>query len=731
MHVSRNLLENKATTVGQTDGVERRAWDHRAEYLLLMVLATIFMWKGFIPAWSSLDTDFPNYYLVARLYRQGYPMNHLHDWIWIARQKDHAGIPRPVIEFSTSTLLSIVPILPFSSLPPLEAKRAWLIFNLILLFCAVWLMNRMTSLGACRVAVITLLAVDPLRMNFLYGQSYVLMLALLALAAYLFLGRRQVASGLVLAVASAIKMYPVLFLFYFASKRNWRAIVGMIFGLCAFGTLSLFLFGYEANRTYVFEILPRVLRGEVIDPYSVEWNSLTALLRRLFIAEPDLNPHPLIFSPSTYALLQPLCIAFLFVCFLWATNGSRPGSTKLEWAILVVLLLVLSPVLGSYHHCMLILGVALGADALLEQGQHKSALLLLLLYAIACLPLYRWLARFDTSWKILLAFPRLYAMIGLTALLLWKLALSPARGSHSLSQQTIGFGLIFLCITALGAASNLRHLGGQFRNYAHRLTVAPGALLSIEPSAMGDAIFFTAMAHRGYRIDRVARDMDTHFDFGVDSFHPTVANTTADVWLELASTHSEIVKFSPEIRPSIMNVEIQNAEQPAISGDEEWLAFIRETEGKGSLLVKDLRPNNSRPIANSSERELADRHYDVLEASFFPDDRVIFTAEPGGRPILFTVETSKPGAVPVPLLSDARYPAVSPDGAWLAYSEDDGGNWQLWTLNLATGEKRRLTNAHCNSLTPAWRSDSRRIVYATDCARGLGLTALAELQVLP
>ena len=43
-------------------------------------------------------------------------------------------------------------------------------------------------------------------------------------------------------------------------------------------------------RTYATDILPRALVGEGIDPYYVGFNSSTALLRRLFVAEPELNP---------------------------------------------------------------------------------------------------------------------------------------------------------------------------------------------------------------------------------------------------------------------------------------------------------------------------------------------------------------------------------------------------------------------------------------------------------
>ena len=89
---------------------------------------------------------------------------------------------------------------------------------------------------------------------------------------------------------------------------------------------------------------------------------------------------------------------------------------------------------------------------------------------------------------------------------------------------------------------------------------------------------------------------------------------------------------------------------------------------------------------------------------------------------------------PVPLaVSDrpARYPAVSPDGRWLAYAEREHGNWQLWIVALAGGEPRRLTSADCNTISPAWRADSKTLIYASDCGRGFALTALGALSAVP
>ena len=74
------------------------------EYLLLGTLVAIFVWRGFVPAWKTVNSDFADYYLAARLYHQGYPLGQIYDWTWFQRQKDHAGIETPLVGF---TLLKI------------------------------------------------------------------------------------------------------------------------------------------------------------------------------------------------------------------------------------------------------------------------------------------------------------------------------------------------------------------------------------------------------------------------------------------------------------------------------------------------------------------------------------------------------------------------------------------------------------------------------------------------
>jgi serine/threonine protein kinase/Tol biopolymer transport system component len=59
-----------------------------------------------------------------------------------------------------------------------------------------------------------------------------------------------------------------------------------------------------------------------------------------------------------------------------------------------------------------------------------------------------------------------------------------------------------------------------------------------------------------------------------------------------------------------------------------------------------------------------------------------------------------------------RHLTVSPDGAWLALNVETGSTFQLWTLELATGEARPLEGSE-GARYPFWSPDSRFIGFFT------------------
>src|SRR5205814_657104 len=139
-------------------------------------------------------------------------------------------------------------------------------------------------------------------------------------------------------------------------------------------------------------ILPRSLRGEYNDPYITDLNSVTALLRRLFVAEPALNPEPLVHAPLVFVVLQPILQAAVLVTGVWALDrdasageGTRQKQ-KLDWAATALLLILLSTGTSTYHLCALILPATLLVDHFLGARQRGRAAVVLGAWVLICLP---------------------------------------------------------------------------------------------------------------------------------------------------------------------------------------------------------------------------------------------------------------------------------------------------------------------------------------------------------
>src|SRR5271156_1378179 len=194
------------------------------------ILAALLLWKGILPGWRTLNTDFPNYYLVARLLREGYSIDRIYDWIWLQRVKDHWGLDQALVGFAGLTPFSALPIVPLALFPALVAKRLWILANVLFLGSTVELLSRVTTLGRRRIWLLALLAIFPLRTSFLFGQMHLLVLLFLPSSYFFDRKGRQIACGVCLAIAGVLKIYPLLLGGYFIWKRQWRPPLAM---LCA------------------------------------------------------------------------------------------------------------------------------------------------------------------------------------------------------------------------------------------------------------------------------------------------------------------------------------------------------------------------------------------------------------------------------------------------------------------------------------------------------------------
>ncbi|QNI31361.1 DUF2029 domain-containing protein [Alloacidobacterium dinghuense] len=689
-------------------------------------LACLLLARGVLPGWRGLHSDFPNYYLVARLLREGYSLDRIYDWIWLQRIKDHWGLDQSLVGFAGLTPFSALPVLPLAGFAALIAKRFWIVASLLFLFGTSETLQRVTRLGRRRIWILTLLAVIPLRSSFILGQMHILVLILLSLAYFFRLRERGIVCGSLVALAGALKVYPLLFVFYFAWKRQWREALSVVAGTAALLGVSYLCFGSHLMHIYITQILPRSMQGEVIDPYSPQAASAAAFLHRLFILEPDLNPTPVWNRPALYSIFYPLWqVAVWFPLFLSIRPSSRDRDTeKLEWAIFLLALLILSPVPSSYHFVVMILPIILAADVLVKRQQYLRLGIVVLLYFIICNVVGPPPKSSAFTFQTVLAFSRLWIELLLWIVLVicvWREAYTPESRKNILLNAiplTALSGVFWIA----GFTSYQHHFSHLEEDIRSRLRFPIHPLLATGVHPLDDGFVATVMSRSGYQIvDQNGQMAWEHT--ASDQLSSATTRNQSRVIPELADKGGSRITLgdSPEMQ-------IQNAESPAISTDGALLVYIREEKGRGQLRIAHLAARTGAP-ALLSDAELVREPYDVRDAALTPSGEVVFSARVNGRTNIYQVT---PGSQPAVLIADreeVEAPAVSPDGQQIAFRKLLFNRWQLMTMSVASHDERQLTFGDCNAFAPAWL-DNATVAYATDCGRGLGLTALASIKVI-
>jgi hypothetical protein len=685
------------------------------------VLVTYFFVHRGPETWNGLNVDFPDYFVTASLLHEHYDTSRVYEWIWLERQKDHREYERQEVNLAPSTTFSTLVLYPFTGMPILAAKHCWIAINVGLLLGALWLLRDLTQLPWRRLALVAALS-SPLHTNLMGGQYYILLLFLLMLACWLYLRERRFVAGVLVGIAAGMKIFPVIYLLYFLRKRDLKGFAGGVAGGAVSAVVSVLAFGWEANRTYLLQVLPATLRGEANAPYALKMASLPALLHRLLVYEPQLNPHPAVHAAWLLAVLHPvLQMAVIAPALLLAApkeNGKR--QVTLEWAALLLASLAVSTSPGGYLFTLLIFPACVVLGMVQGRKSYLPVAATLVLYFAA-----GYLSGANHSgdgWSALLGVPRLYALL-LCCVLLYAFQMRQSQAEaakHGRLAWTAALGVVVV----LSIASNLRHQRGIYEDYRWRIGDAEGVYMAADPAAEEDGEVFVGMNGDGYRFAMHKGGVtQVEEDGGTDVL--AVATAQGHRWMEQAARESTLVLRADEgAANGVANGgAIAQAEHPVASFDGRWLAYLREDHGRARVWLRTLGQ------AGSADRPVTPLELNVMEMTFLPTGELVFAAASDGRPGLFVTEQG--GGIRSLGLERARYPAVSPDGRWLAYAQMQGGSWNLWLRDWTSGETRRLTDADCNTTEPAWAADSKTLVYASDCGRTLALSVLSRRRVVP
>src|SRR5262249_31210816 len=156
----------------------------------------------------------------------------------------------------------------------------------------------------------------PLRAQLSQGQLNLVLVALITGAWAADRSARPGLAGILLGLATAIKLVPGFLLVYYAARGRWRVVLAGVGAFAVSTAVTILVVGLPAYASFVHEVLPHV--GKL---YSDAWInvSLSGLCHKLFAANGPLV-RPLVESRSLYFAALVVCDGLLLGVLLFFTR---------------------------------------------------------------------------------------------------------------------------------------------------------------------------------------------------------------------------------------------------------------------------------------------------------------------------------------------------------------------------------------------------------------------------
>ena len=234
------------------------------------------------------------------------------------------------------------------------------------------LLRRMARPGTEAAPLLLLFLVNgPLVNSLREGNTTHFVLLLLILALPLLQKRSDFAAGMLLGLCAVIKLPLLLFGAYFLLRRRWQVVAG---GAAAIGgtmLLSVAAFGLDNNINW-FNCCVEPFLGGIIPAFNVQ--SIDGFVVRLVTGTSRLSNWDPMDVPVAYKITRQILFVAALLYVVWVMQRAHPGGTEtqhseathvremLEFALVLNLALVLSPISWSHYYALLLLpwGLYLG-----------------------------------------------------------------------------------------------------------------------------------------------------------------------------------------------------------------------------------------------------------------------------------------------------------------------------------------------------------------------------------
>ena len=305
-----------------------------------------------------------------------------------AKQARSIGISRVMLYVYPPLLADLM--VPFTFVSNRYVASLWIAFNVVLLASFDVLMIRLLKIPWKSPAALAILlgtvTFNPILECLSWGQIVIILLYLWTLSALCYARGWQTASAVLLALATAIKLTPILAVIPMLLWREWRWIKAYTVSLFALLAAAVFINGAHTVQDCFLHVLPLMSSGY---PSEVNFTSISGF-GLIYEAHRSVNTQygTSVAIPRTMLLfaktINLLCLAPAVALLLKRRSQLGPDERILVLALFAMLSVVISPVSWQHAYTVCLLGfVLLWAEAL-QAHTSKAYLFLLTITSLEC-----------------------------------------------------------------------------------------------------------------------------------------------------------------------------------------------------------------------------------------------------------------------------------------------------------------------------------------------------------
>lgn len=375
--------------------------------LALLLLLAWFLLAVVIPSARRHTHGFGAYYTASRLLAEGRISPSIYDPDTFSSQveRDSQGQTSDIFNANPPTTSLMLWGLAF--LPAEQARLAWTALNLLFLLAGLAILSKSWTARSDLVTFALIFAsalfFQPVIANFRFGQAYILMFFLLAIAAVGFEKHKEGLAGTPLALALVLKLSGWPLLFFLAWRRRWRTLLWAAGVAAAVVLLTLPLLPLQMWWRFL-QLLPEVTGSPLI--CVTAYQTTRSFLCHLFAPAVNWFEAPALALPwqATFVFVLLALIALAASLRLAKKDPMAAFGATIVWSILF------APLGEQHHHVVVLIPltwlIARWRNKRLDGTVARAALFLALLCYLLPFPYLD--PPLQRGWWALLAYPRLY-----------------------------------------------------------------------------------------------------------------------------------------------------------------------------------------------------------------------------------------------------------------------------------------------------------------------------------